>query len=114
MNWIINNLHRGIFCVLWLAPFVGAAENHSMWPLLLLPLPMICSVLPRLQDLACRSDQPTLALWSLFIALAVLCAVLIDFGLRPVGGLLGPGGWYLPLTVAAIVLTLLRSRIQPH
>ena len=81
MNWIINDLHRGIFCVLWLAPFVGAAENRSMWPLLLLPLPMICSVLPRLLDLACRSDQPTLALWSVFIALAVLCVVLIDFGL---------------------------------
>ena len=30
MNWIINNLHRGIFFVLWLAPFVGAAENYSM------------------------------------------------------------------------------------
>ena len=113
MNWIIKTLHRGISSVLWLAPFVGAAENRSMWPLLLLPLPMICSVLPGLQVLAYRSKQPTLALFSVLIAVAVLCGVLIDLGLRPVGGIFGPGGWYLPLTVAAIVLTLLRSSAQP-
>jgi hypothetical protein len=41
--------------------------------------------------------------------LAVLLLVLIDLGLRPVGGLLGPGGWYLPLALAAVLLTLLRS-----
>lgn len=112
MNWIINNLHRGVFCVLWLAPFVGAAENHSIWPLLLLPLPMICSVFPDLQGFAYRSKQPTLVLWSVNIALAALCMVLIDFGLRPVGGLFGPGGWYLPLTVVAVVLKLLRSKLH--
>ncbi len=41
--------------------------------------------------------------------LAVLLLVLIDLGLRPVGGLLGPGGWYLRLDLAAVLLTLLRA-----
>jgi hypothetical protein len=37
MSWVIN-LHRGVMALLWLAPLVGAAENRSCWPLLLLLL----------------------------------------------------------------------------
>lgn len=107
MSWVIN-LHRGVTALLWLAPLVGAVENRSCWPLLLLLLPLVCGGLPRLLRVAHRSRQRALAMWVGAAVLAVLLLVLIDLGLRPVGGLLGPGGWYLPLALAAVVLTLLR------
>ncbi len=106
MSWVIN-LHRGVMALLWLAPLVGAAENRSCWPLLLLPL--MCGGLLRLQRVAHRCRQRALALRAGAAVLAVLLLVLIDLGLRPVGGLLGPGGWYLLLDLAAVLLTLLRS-----
>ena len=63
----------------------------------------------------CRCKQRALALWAGAAVLAVVFLVLIDLGLRPVGGLLGPGGWYLPLALAAVLLTLLRfSDLRGH
>ncbi len=102
----VINFHRGVMALLWLAPLVGAAENRSCWPLLLLLLPLMCGGLPRLQRVAHRRKQR---------ALAIVFLVIIDLGLRPVGGLLGPGGWYLLLALAAVLLTLLRfSDLRGH
>ena len=107
MSWVIN-LHRGVMALLWLAPLVGAAENRSCWPLLLLLLPLMCGGLPRLQRVAHRRKQRALALWAGAAVLAIVFLMIIDLGLRPVGGLLGPGGWYVLLALAAVLLTLLR------
>ena len=72
MSWVIN-LHRGVMALLWLAP-------------------LMCGGLPRLQRVAHRRKQRALALWSGAAVLAIVFLVVIDLGLRPVGGLLGPGG----------------------
>jgi len=107
ISWTLV-LHRGVVGLLCIAPLVGAVENRSWWPMLLLSVPVICRALVLLWPVV---DQHQVFLpfrWLIAVVLTVLLVVLIDLGLRPVGGLAGPGGWYLPLSLLAVMITFLR------
>jgi hypothetical protein len=106
---IIDNLYRALIGFLWLAPLIGAAENKSGWPLLLLIVPVACRSLPKIHSaIEGRCLQRPIVMAGIAV-LAALIGILIHLGLHPVGGVLGPGGWYLPLAIACILLSVWRS-----
>ena len=107
ISWTLV-LHRGVVGLLCIAPLVGAVENRSWWPMLLLSVPVICRALVLLWPVVDQHQGFLPFRWLIAVVLTVLLVVLIDLGLRPVGGLAGPGGWYLPLSLLAVMLTFLR------
>ena len=106
---LINNLYRCLSAFLCFAPLVGALENQSWKPLWLLSIPVACRLLPTIYGLIKRRKLGHSTFTLVFFIWSLLIVVVTQLGLEPVGGIFGPGGWYLPLAITCIMLSLLKS-----
>lgn len=91
--------------LMWTGPIIGAIENKSLTPLALWAAPISCLIFKRQwEHFKHQRKQFPAAVTSL--AALVAATALIHLGLQPVGGLLGPGGWFFWLFITGLCLNL--------
>jgi hypothetical protein len=100
-----------VMALLWVAPVIGALENKSVAPLLLLTAPAFCWFVlhqSAKNDLSNQHRRTRL----IDFGGALFVTVIIHRGLQPVGGLLGPGGWFFWLFITGLSISLLKAQTR--